>query len=181
MTGAHLKHGGTGRCSREPHLPPGGLEKVTRRCPDFRDFQSTLERGQASFQAPDFLRVFIERALVTVALRFWTYGWEIVVPTRQTWSRPKCPEIGDETVFLPLETERQERAGGSPALCKAGSCRARMRSGLLPQRGVGLGLVTPSAGAFPVLALPCSGWCQRDLGWSVRGWRLEPPPCILEH
>lgn len=46
------------------------------------------------FQAPDFLRVSTERALVTVALRFWTRGREIVVPTRQTWSRPK-PPFGD--------------------------------------------------------------------------------------
>lgn len=139
---------------------PGGAQAL-------ETFQSTW-RGQASFRAPDFLRVFTEHALVTLALRFWACGKDIVVATRQTWSRPQLPEIMNEAFCLPMETERQEHAGCSCSL----RCH---RQTVLQSPSLCVGLLSQAGFVLllPLRLLP--GYTRtrlggsRDLGCSVRG------------
>lgn len=128
--------------------------------------------GGARFQRPSkspgegagvFLRVFTECALATLALKFWACGKEMVVPTRQTWSGPQLPEIMDEAVCLPVETERQEHAGGSPALSKADSTADHQHVGrwsAVTGRIHTSGSVTTSASIHPHLRLLslAQGW-----------------------
>lgn len=133
--------------------------------------QSPLERGQASSRASDFLRVFTECALLTLALKFWACGKDMVVPTRQTWSRPQLPEIMDEAVCLHVETERQEVVLHCPWQTVL-QTTSMWVGGLLSQAGFVL--------LFPLPLLPMytltrvySPWLRvsgsQGLGCSVRG------------
>lgn len=119
--------------------------------------------GAGVFSSPRLPKSLYRMCFATLALKFWAYGKEMVVPTRQTWSGPQLPEIMDEAVCLPVETERQEHAGGSPALSKADSTADHQHVGrwsAVTGRIRTSGSVTTSASVHPHLRLLslAQGW-----------------------